>query len=40
MKKAIISIFAIIAIALALYGLYSLEKYSNQKPVRQDKEIR
>jgi hypothetical protein len=39
-KKPLIFIAAIIAIIIALYGLWSWQKNLASEPVRQEKEIR
>lgn len=40
MKKIILSLISIFAIALAIYGIYNAQKTNHGKPTRQGTEIR
>jgi uncharacterized alpha/beta hydrolase family protein len=40
MKKAILTIIALLAIGFAIFGLVEWQKHSSEEPIRQEKEIR
>ncbi len=39
-KKIIITVLAFLAIAIALFGVWQLQKKISDQPTRQDREIR